>query len=206
MNEYKVIAIIGKAGSGKDTILNEFFNRFENKDLIHKIISYTTRPPREKEVAGKDYFFVSNEEFAEKVLNFEMLEATEFRNWHYGTGLGSLDENKVNIGVFNPEGATILMDNPAVELYVMEVRASGKERLIRQLNRESDPNVDEIIRRYGTDELDFDDLDIETYIVFNENEKDFENCMNFLSGVVYTIRPRTNNEEESCPHCQVNEG
>ena len=92
-NKYSVIAIIGKSGSGKDTLLNKFFENFSRKNVLHKIISYTTRPPRENEVDGKDYFFVSKEEFAEKVLDFEMLEAAEFRDWHYGTGLKSLDKH-----------------------------------------------------------------------------------------------------------------
>ncbi|MGN0992847.1 MAG: hypothetical protein ACI4PE_02890 [Bacilli bacterium] len=43
-------------------------------------MSCTTRPPRDYEKDKKDYFFLSNEKFCEKVLNGEMLEATSFRD------------------------------------------------------------------------------------------------------------------------------
>lgn len=188
-NIYKVVAIIGKSGSGKDTLLKNFLKDYTHQNDIHKIVSYTTRPPRENEENGKEYFFVSKEEFAEKVLSFEMLEAAEFRNWHYGTGLQSLDKNKVNIGIFDPERVSILADNPLIELYIIEVRTSAKERLLRQLTREDDPDINEIFRRYNTDENDFYDLDLDTYIVFNENEEELKVCINFLKSVVNTIRP-----------------
>lgn len=181
---YKIIAIIGKAGSGKDTLLKELFNNSKYKERIHKIISYTTRPPRENEIEGEDYFFISNEEFANKVINFEMLEATEFRKWHYGTGLGSLDPNKVNVGVFNPTGVEILSDNPKIDLYTIEVLATDKIRVMRQLNREEDPDVDEIIRRYNTDYNDFLSLDLETYLVPNNSLQDLEVAIKFLDNVI----------------------
>lgn len=182
-NKYSVIAIIGKSGSGKDTLLNKFFENFSRQNVLHKIISYTTRPPRENEVDGKDYFFVSKEEFAEKVLDFEMLEAAEFRDWHYGTGLKSLDKYCVNVGIFDPDRVGMLAENPNIDLYIIEVRASGKIRLMRQLNREDDPDVDEIVRRYQTDELDFYGFDLDSYIIFNETEDDLNVCVDFLKAV-----------------------
>ncbi len=74
---YKIIVLFGKSASGKDTILKWILNNIENTSGI---VSYTTRPPRDYEVDGKDYYFISNEEFTEKVLNKEMLEATCFNN------------------------------------------------------------------------------------------------------------------------------
>ena len=81
-NKYSVIAIIGKSGSGKDTLLNKFFENFSRKNVLHKIISYTTRPPRENEVNGKDYFFVSKEEFAEEIKKRvgECIDREEYAN------------------------------------------------------------------------------------------------------------------------------
>lgn len=193
-NRYQIIAIIGKAGSGKDTLLNNFFTKSKNKKNIHKIISYTTRPPRENEIENKDYFFVSKEEFADKVINFEMLEATEFRNWHYGTGLNSLDKNKVNIGVFNPAGVEILSTNPNVDLYIIEVIANDKERVLRQLNREDNPDVDEIVRRYTTDYNDFYNLDVETYLVPNNSPYDLEVAIEFLENIVVTTSSSLNEQ------------
>lgn len=157
MKKFKIIALIGKAGSGKDTLLQELV---KDNDGFNEIISCTTRPPRENEKDGFAYKFLTNDEFAAKVLRGEMVEAAVFREWVYGTSYDSLDENKINIGIFNPAGIETLMRDKRVDLQVFYITCSDKERLIRQLQRESNPDIDEIIRRYRTDEEDFVDLDL----------------------------------------------
>lgn len=149
---YKIVALVGKSGSGKDRILRELC---ANSDY-HEIISNTTRPIRENEVDGVNYHYLTDEEFLRKKDNGEMLETADFRGWHYGTSYDNLNENKVNIGVYNPTGYMSLLDNDNVEVYGIMVNCSNKERVIRQLNREEHPDVDEIIRRYSTDKADFD--------------------------------------------------
>lgn len=98
----KIYAIIGEAGSGKDRLAKTLVE--ERPDLFHGLISYTTRPPREGEVNGKDYFFISLSEFQDKVKNGDILEYTQFRGWWYGTATDQLVKDKINIGVFNPTG------------------------------------------------------------------------------------------------------
>ena len=78
MNKIKVIALFGKSASGKDSIQKWIIKSFPS--ATHSIISCTTRPKRDYEEDKKDYFFLTNEEFANKVLDGSMLEATEFNN------------------------------------------------------------------------------------------------------------------------------
>ena len=118
MNKYKIIAICGKSAAGKDTLLQQI--AIQHPD-IHEIVSCTTRPPREGEVNGKNYFFLSMEEFLKKSLNGEMLEATEFRDWLYGTSLDGVKQDTINVGVFNPAGIVNLMKNKDVQLFVVKV-------------------------------------------------------------------------------------
>lgn len=125
----KIVALIGKAGSGKDTIMHNIISNHPND--FNEIISCTTRPPREGEINNINYHFLTIEEFTEKVLNGDMLEATEFNGWHYGTSRSSLSENKINIGVFNPAGIYCLMEDPSIELYVYYINATDKNRLLR---------------------------------------------------------------------------
>jgi guanylate kinase len=84
-----------------------------------------------------------------------MLEWTRFNNWNYGTSIEELDEDKINIGVFNPYGIYNLSKNPNVKLSIYKINCSDKTRLLRQLNRENNPDVKEIIRRFSADEEDF---------------------------------------------------
>lgn len=177
MEKYDIIAIMGQAGAGKDS----FLNTLANKDYLPQfspIISCTTRPKRDYEKDGVDYHFLTNEEFAEQVLNGEMLEATVFNNWCYGTSIKSLTKNKINIGVFNPEGVEILRDNQNINLTVIYIIADDKTRLLRQLNREENPDCKEIVRRYGTDKNDFSDARIKNihpdFVIENGKNQDIE--------------------------------
>lgn len=159
-NKYTIIALMGKAGSGKDTILHALLKQPVFKNAV-PIISCTTRPMRENEKDGVDYHFLTQSEFTDKILSGDMLEATVFNDWCYGTSLNNLSKNKINIGVFNPEGVGLLRDNKDIDLTLIYIEANDKDRLIRQLSRENNPNVHEIIRRYSADEMDFSEEEIE---------------------------------------------
>ena len=166
---YKIIALMGKAGSGKDTMMHRLIEANPN---LHEIVSCTTRPRREGEVEGVNYFYLTPEQFGDKVLHDEMLEATCFNDWFYGTSYESLRSDVFNVGVFNPTGIDSLLGRRDVEVHVFYVTAPAKTRLLRQLNRENNPDVDEIIRRYKTDEADFSDLDFPYTILENEIYED----------------------------------
>lgn len=147
---YTVIALIGKAGAGKDFLLQEILKA---RPDFHEIISYTTRPPREGEVNGKNYYFITEEEFAAT----PMLEEVSFRDWHYGTSLKAFDPAAINIGVFNPEGLRKLFAYDNLTIYPFYVYADTRVRLIRQLSREQLPDIEEIYRRFHADNADFGD-------------------------------------------------
>ena len=170
---YKVIALAGKAGSGKDTILHEVIAAAP--DRFHEIISYTSRPPREGEVDGMNYYFKKfNEENHRKFVMGDFLEYAFFNDWFYGTPKSSLVEDKVNIGVFNPAGLRSLSTSPQVSLAIVYVKADDKIRLLRQLDRENNPDVKEIIRRFSADEDDFRNFDneFESYHLINNDIND----------------------------------
>lgn len=186
MKKYKVIAIAGKAGSGKDAIMRGVLNAHPS---FNEIISCTTRPIRDNEEEGVNYYYLTVEDFIEKALSGKMLEYTKFNGWYYGTGINTLKEDKVNIGVFNPAGIKALVEDERVEPIIFYVRAADKTRLLRQLNRETDPNVEEIIRRYSADNKDFDGFEQTYRTLFLENNTwtDFDKCVNKILDVVSTV-------------------
>ena len=107
--KFNLIAIYGPSGCGKDTIKRAILKK--DKVLFNNIIGATTRPKREKEINGKDYYFMSNEEFAENILNCNMMEAASFNGWFYGTLRTSLIFSKINIGIFNMEALQTLLED-----------------------------------------------------------------------------------------------
>ena len=177
MKKYKIIAVMGQAGAGKDSFVHALIagNYFPG---AKEIVSCTTRPIREHEVDGINYHYLTNEEFADQVVNGEMLEATVFNNWCYGTSIKNLDENALNIGVFNPEGVEILQESNNIDLTIVYILAGDKVRLLRQLNREENPDCNEIVRRFGTDKKDFYQERIDAinpdYKILNNGDKTIE--------------------------------
>lgn len=153
MKKIKIIAIVGKSGSGKDYWLRKIC---DNDEEVHEIISCTTRPARWTEINGKNYHFLTENQF----MSEQFLEFCMFKGWRYGTRYKDIVEDKVNIGVFNLTGVEQLLKNPKVDLTMVYLYAEDKIRLIRQLQRDSS-DIEEIFRRYQADEKDFTKLRID---------------------------------------------
>lgn len=163
-NKYKILALFGKSGAGKDTIQKWLTTNYN----MNGIISCTTRPPRDYEKNGIHYHFLSNEEFAQKVLNMSMLEATVFNDWCYGTPIESLKENKINVGVFNIQGIECLLQDSRLEVLPVYIQCFDKIRLLRCLKRENIVDCHEVCRRFLIDEKDFENIEF-NYITYDNS-------------------------------------
>ena len=170
--KYNIIAITGKSASGKDRILREIEKVVDNKMNI--IVPTTSRPKRDYEVEGKDYYFISENEFFKRRAYDNFIECTTHREWLYGVEFQNLHPSKVNIGVFNPIAIKQLAERKDVNLTIFRIEAKDKTRLLRQLNREEDPDCQEIVRRYNSDRFDFSSFDYNypNTKIENETEED----------------------------------
>lgn len=101
MKKGLLIVFSGPSGVGKGTIIKELMND-ENLNLVYSI-SMTTRAPREGEVDGVNYFFVSKERFNEAVYNDELLEHACFVDNFYGTP-------KAYVEKMRNEGKNVLLE------------------------------------------------------------------------------------------------
>jgi len=85
-----LIVLSGPSGVGKGTVRKALFNMPE-QDFVYSV-SMTTRPIREGEVNGKDYYFVSREEFEQRIKDGKFLEYAEFVGNYYGTPIDKVEE------------------------------------------------------------------------------------------------------------------
>ena len=85
----KLIIVSGPSGSGKSTVTKIV----KDKLNIPLSISATTRNPRDGEIDGKDYFFLSEEEFKNKIANDEFYEYAEVHGNYYGTLKKTVEDN-----------------------------------------------------------------------------------------------------------------
>lgn len=184
-DKIKIVALFGPAGSGKDYLVKKLMNgEYVDNNKVSEIISQTTRPPREGEKDGVNYYFKSVDDFFLDIESECLLEWACFREWYYGTNLSSLSKDKVNIGVFNIEGIRNLLKNDKIKVYPVHIIASDKIRLMRQLSRETNPNIEEIMRRYETDKKDFSNIDFPHTIIYNEGYGDAElELANFVNSL-----------------------
>ena len=90
-----LIVLSGPSGVGKGTVREALFRRPDH-NLVYSI-SMTTRAPREGEVNGREYFFVSKEEFKKNIKDGKMLEYAEFVGNYYGTPLDEVNK-QLSIG------------------------------------------------------------------------------------------------------------
>jgi guanylate kinase len=83
-----VFIISAPSGSGKSTLVSELMQQVPR---LRFSVSYTTRAPRGNESDGQDYFFVSREDFEERIARGEFLEHAEVFGNYYGTHISELD-------------------------------------------------------------------------------------------------------------------
>lgn len=185
---YKIIALMGEAGAGKDAIFQSVLRYFENDERVHEIVSCTSRPQRENEVNGKNYHFYTASQFSDKIMSGQMFEYTIFNNWWYGTSSDSVKkEGVINIGVFNPSGVRQLIERSDCEVIVYYIKASDKSRLIRQLTREDSPDVKEILRRFNADNEDFQNFAFNIIEIPNNTWEDFDAGVQLIVGQIQTL-------------------
>lgn len=167
MNQYNTILICGPAGCGKDSLVKSLCDSYP--EYFNRVVTATTRPIRENEVDGIDYKFLSKSEFDK----MEMIEAKHFNNWYYGTPVESLSQTRCNILIVTMTGIKTYKspynkDVNILDIYYLDV--PDKLRLLRQLNREENPNVKEIVRRFTADQYDFEALQNFDDIIKLKNE------------------------------------
>ena len=76
-----IIIITGPSGVGKNTIINELSNHID----FHFSTSYTTRPRRDSETEGEDYYFITQQQFDDLIDKNHMLEYEEYGGFLYVT-------------------------------------------------------------------------------------------------------------------------
>ena len=140
MNNNKIICVIGKAAVGKDTFVNELLKDGQYR----KAISYTTRPKRAGEIDGKDYYFISLEEFNKMKDNNEFLEETSYivngETWYYGFAKDTFENLSHDlIAIVNPRGLECIVNEPSLRnnIVVMYMQADEMTRAQRYKLRDS---------------------------------------------------------------------
>lgn len=158
----KIIYIMGKSSTGKDTIFKELLR--ENKYDLKTVVPYTTRPIREGEREGVEYHFANEESFqamkAKGIIIEDRCYETCHGPWRYFTpddGQMSADRNCISIGTLESY-IKLRAYYGSDRIIPVLVELDDGIRLQRALNRERKqdvPKYEEMCRRFLADAKDF---------------------------------------------------
>ena len=148
LNEKGLLVIIsGPSGVGKGTIRKALFEIPDNNFCYS--VSMTTRKPREGEVDGQDYFFVSKEEFEKRIKENGFLEYADFVGEYYGTPIDyieqQMDAGKEVIVEIEVQGALQIHEQIPEAVFIFIVPPSKQALIDRLKNRGTD--TPEIIKK-----------------------------------------------------------
>lgn len=145
-NKAKLIIFTGPSGVGKGTMLADFFKRVDNK-IVYSI-SNTTRAPRDGEINGMHYFFISKDEFEKMINENQFLEFACYSGNYYGTNKKFVDE-KISEGKsvlleIELQGALQVMEKcpDAVTIFIKPPTFEELENRLRGRHTESDEAIE----------------------------------------------------------------
>lgn len=176
----ELFVIAAPSGAGKTSLVHAALNK---NPRLRMSVSYTTRPQRQNEVDGKDYLFVSREDFDAIRERGELLEHAQVFDNYYGTGRQQVQSHLQNgAGVIleiDWQGARQVRESMPTSRSIFILPPSREALELRLRNRKTD-SEEVIARRLRDSVADMSHWREFDYIVIND---DFDNAVNDLSGI-----------------------
>ncbi|MCI8551150.1 MAG: guanylate kinase [Lachnospiraceae bacterium] len=183
-----VLVISGFSGVGKGTVVRRLMEKYKNYALS---VSVTTRAPREGEVHGREYFFISEEEFSAMETEGRLMEWAGYVGHHYGTPrdyvVGRLEEGKDMILEIEVQGALQIKKKypDAVLVFMAPPSIEALQERLKGRGTEDEKEVEKRLRRAVEEAEDMESYD---YLLINE---DLETCVEELHQIVRCEHQRT---------------
>ncbi len=192
----KIYCVMGKSSSGKDTVYKKLKEQYKEFRLI---VPYTTRPIREGEKDGVEYYFVDPEQFRAMKEDGKVIESRSYNTkcgiWTYFTA----DDGQIDLSAADYLLIGTLVSYQALREYFGEeaivpvyLEVEDGLRLARALERErrqGKPKQAEMCRRFLADEEDFSEENlIKSGITERFGNEDFTECLNKIQRYIEEIR------------------
>lgn len=188
----KIYFVMGKSSSGKDTIYKRLSEK--NPDF-RTVVPYTTRPVREGETDGVEYFFINQEQLIKMEKAGQVIEERSYNTkcgvWTYFTA----DDGQINLEKYDYLMIGTLVSYRALRTYFGEdrivplyIQVEDGERLFRALERERKeavPKYAELCRRFLADEEDFSEEKLqEAGIRIRFENRDLDTCLGEIEAFI----------------------
>ena len=192
LNSSKLIIFAAPSGAGKSSLIKKIIEISEEK--LQLSISATTRLPRKGEVHGKDYFFISDNEFNELKDKDAFIECANVHGNQYGT-LKSFVHEKLEEGIsvildIDVQGFAQIRETTEEMISIFIIPPSLDELENRLTSRGLDTN-DAIEKRLHNAVEELKHAESFDYIVLNDN---FDNAIDQLSSIIFSDNSGYNDE------------
>ena len=189
-----LIIISGTTCAGKGTVIKKLLSK--HNDIVLST-SYTSRPKRESEVDGVDYYFVTKEEFETKIKNNDFLEYAQVQyGAYYGTPkkevLDLLDSGKDVILEIDVQGAKQIKELYPSTILIFIMAPSMRE-VKRRIMLRGMENIDQIISRFKVAYNEINQINSYNYVVVND---DLDNAVAKVEAILTSEKLRVDRIEE----------
>ena len=189
-NSQKPLMILGPSAVGKDTLINRLKTKYP--DVIYKLPSYTTRPRREGEIHGVDYFFVTKEEFMQLKVEGMLFGIQEYNNNYYASNKKKLEEaladkKKIIILNYNIETANAVKDD--IDFNFVALLPPSEDELRRRLIKRK-TKAEEIEKRMANSIREIQLINEANYINYRLVNDYEERAFNKLESHLKEIYPQ----------------
>lgn len=167
-NEGQLIVVSGPSGAGKDTIIKEVVKTNKTAWIS---VSCTSRQPRPGEGNGRDYYFLTKEEFEQKIKENKFLEYAEYADNYYGTPADVIQE-KLGQGidvilVIEIQGALKIKEMLEDTIFIFILPPSMRE-LKRRLEGRNTETKEKLFKRFQTAYKELNEVTKYNYVVIND--------------------------------------
>lgn len=167
----KIILVTAPSGSGKTSIVTHLMKKFQSLEFS---VSATTRKPRKNEKDGKDYYFISEEDFKAKIHKKEFLEwEMVYEGKYYGTLKSDISriwsEKKVPVLDIDVQGAIHVQQQYPVNTIAVFIQAPSVEELKRRLQKRGSETEESLQTRLNKSTYEMTFKNHFENIIINEN-------------------------------------
>ena len=187
-----LIVVSGPSGVGKDTVLRLMAER--GGQPFHFVVTATTRPIREGEVHGKDYFFISSDEFAKMIEEDELLEYAIVYNDYKGIPKqqvrDALASGKDVIMRLDVQGAATVR-KMAPEAVLIFLTTENEEELVSRLKARKTETPEGLNLRIATARQEIKRAEEFDYVVINKDDQ-LDEAVDTIQAIIHAEHHRTN--------------
>ena len=194
MKEKGLLTVVsGFSGAGKGTLMKGLLSKYDNYALS---VSMTTRAPRPGEVDGREYFFITKEQFEKNIADGKLIEHAQYVGNYYGTPkdyvFEQLDAGKDVLLEIEIQGALQIKER-FPEALLLFVTTKDAQTLVNRLKGRGTEEEDVILKRLRRAAEESEGIEEYEYLIIND---DLDACIEDMNDIIQKAKLKADRNKE----------